>query len=243
MRVWLDLLQKQPDAPEEIKSSAPSQSRQLEEQESKPNSSKHSRQLKVFFPWIRLSFLLLSCVPIGLLIGIGSTPDVAWIWLLIGGIVFLAAWTETATNNAYLAIILTIVISFFGNVTWANSWASAWICAVVSLLVSATQIENTSTYYWMLIPVIGACLGGMIAGHLTMIGVWWGLGIGMATILQFIIFSAILTSLETPLNKRYNSVQMGLIVGLFSTLGLTLGSVVGWWLKFPDIFKFGQLSN
>ncbi len=206
------------------------------------------------FPWISLNLLLYGYIPIGILIGldpVSSSVRVltvvwAWIWAMTwvwAGTGFgNGTWVVTWAWAGVFAGVLTGVLAWAGNGSWAWALTGAGAGAGVWVSVSIgtwTTLENKrhlnicksfSTAY-IVLPLIG----GVIPGYFTTIGIWGGFGIGFLVFFQqSMIVVGIGSSIEV-LTARYSQKVIFLIYGLFSTLGLALGGVIGWWLKLSGI--------
>ena len=68
-------------------------------------------------------------------------------------------------------------------------------------------------------------------------GAGLGLTCGFMTQVQFYTVLINLSDIDESLKKRYRPIQVLLITGISSTLGLMLGGGIGWYLRIVGIFK------
>ncbi|MEM9265652.1 MAG: hypothetical protein AAGA46_09020, partial [Cyanobacteria bacterium P01_F01_bin.13] len=104
----------------------------------------------------------------------------------------------------------------------AGAWALAWAGAGAGAGAGAWD------WAW-------AILGGGIVGYLSPLGIWWGMGIGLLSFIQFFLVFAGLGSSGYELKKKYREFKVFIILGVVSTLGILTGGLVGWLLTLSGV--------
>lgn len=141
-------------------------------------------------------------------------------------------------------LVLALILVFAGTGVWAWACIGSSIGAWAGVLFGGWFIDNSlfedqDNALLRIFILCGALLGGVFSGYLADTGVVWGWGIccGFLTLASFTAIILGCTISEDRLKKKYNSVQVFLIYGVFSSIGLISGGTLGSWLKVAGIIK------
>jgi serine/threonine protein kinase len=147
------------------------------------------------------------------------------------------------------AVYLLIAGYFFQGVNLgsiSDSFILAWPLTGAGLgalsgAFSLTWNKLTNDSWWSyslekilcLHVLIGALIAGGISGYYTHVGVIWGLSYGLCTGGSIYIVSVGYENIFF-LKRRYNKIQFH---GVFSSISLISGGLLGWWLKTAGILR------
>jgi serine/threonine protein kinase len=211
---------------------------------SSPPSKKKSKEK---FPWTAILFLVLGYFLQGIALGnysgagdwalalalaLAWAGALAWIGALAGD------WAGALAGAVVGAWALAGALAWAGALagTWAWAWSGAWAWAG-AWLENNNWIDARQNRWFLMTILCGALLGGGFSGYLTRSGIIWGLCYGL---FAWAIILAILCGYagsDDDLNKNYGGFQVFLIYGIFSSIGLISGGMLGSWLKVAGIIK------
>jgi serine/threonine protein kinase len=201
-----------------------------------PPSKKRSKEK---FPWTAILFLVLGYFLQGMVLGNYSGAGVgalAFAWA--GALAFSWAGALAFSWAGALAFSWDGALALAGAL--AGAWALAGVLAGVlawAWLEANNWIDARQNRWFVMTILCGALLGGGFSGYLTSSGIIWGLCYGL---FAWAITLAILSGYEgsyNNLNKNYGDFQVFLIYGIFSSVGLISGGMLGSWLKVAGIIK------
>ena len=201
--------------------------------------------LKPSFPFTPLCWLIIGYLPTGILIGmsgsniIQSESESIAVFIAAIVIAFLTFFYHLIEYDVSVAIAVSaatfILIKITGTI--AVSWAIALAVTFILLLFGTFIDYYLSIEKYMALALVGALLSGAISGYFTKMGAGLGLTCGFMTQVQFYTVLINLSDIDESLKKRYRPIQVLLITGISSTLGLMLGGGIGWYLRIVGIFK------
>jgi hypothetical protein len=141
----------------------------------------------------------------------------------------LAAWVVTKVATVYFA----------ANSTWAMAEYGTWIGAVaVANLRFCDLIEPRKSELWLVIAMlIGALISGGLSGYSSTTGISWGLCYGVFAGVSNLAIILGYANSENGLKQNYGNIQVFLIYGISSSIGLISGGMLGSWLKVAGIIK------
>jgi serine/threonine protein kinase len=258
---WINLLDvpPQPLPPEKISSVATeSISKNPESISFAPTSPKQKKstisfllpkkKIIAFFPWSAMSVLILGYFLQGIALG-----NHTLVWDGAGALAWAGAWAVAWSLSAdwvwidgYLdyavAGALAWVLAWTGSGTWAGSWAGVWTGSLVWVWAGLKPKHNDRNedrkYIWFAITtLIGALLGGGLSGYLTNTGILWGLCYGLFSWSTLMILFLGHGNSEDKLKRMCSENQVFLIYGIFSSIGLISGGILGSWLNVSGILK------
>jgi hypothetical protein len=226
--IWIDLLDvsPQPLLPEKISHVAtePISKNQKLRPSASPRQkiatvspSPSNKKSKIFFPWVAMLLLVLGYFLQGIVLG--NYPG-ALTWVL----------ASTLTWALAFAWALAGVWAWIFAVIWAGAGAFSFSFAWLEM---NDWIDDRQGRWFPITTLGGALLGGGFSGYATSSGIIWGLFYGLfawAILLGY-------AGSEYRLKKNYSYIQVFLIYGIFSSIGLISGGMLGSWLKVAGIIK------
>jgi Protein kinase domain len=179
-----------------------------------------------FSPWATIFFLVLGYFLQGLVL----RSYVAWDYTAYIAIIAFAwaiAWAIAWNNYAVLAfafLAFALLGVFVGDL--------AIIGVVVGIIVGVFLPDML-----LITMLFGALLGGGYSAYSTNTGIVWGLCHGLFTWGYFIVVCVGYTTSEKSLKMSFGGIEILLIYGVSSSIGLIAGGILGSWLKVAGILK------
>jgi serine/threonine protein kinase len=214
------------------------------EQQKNIDSSLLKKKLRAVFPWSSISLMVSGYFLYGLTVekysGEALAGGGAFAGALAGALAGTLAGAEagTAFLAAFGALVGALIVGASGTifgysaVIWAVSSTVIW-----AVFYKNKWIEDSAIISFSITTLGAALLGGLISGYIANSGAIKGLYYGL---LIWAILVAIVgghNSSEFILNKSHNNIQVFVIYGIFSSIGLISGGMLGSWLKVAGILK------
>jgi serine/threonine protein kinase len=200
-------------------------------------STSKGKKSRTFFPWTAILLLVLGYFLQGVVLGNYSGP-VAGAGAAFGAWAMVWVESEVLVLNLFLAGALALVGALFLARAWALAWAGALAGVGVWIWLENNNWIDDRLERWLVMTILcGALLGGGFSGYLTNPGIIWGLCYGLFTWAISLAIILGYAGSEDNLKKNYGGFQISLIYGVFSSIGLISGGMLGSWLKVAGIIK------
>jgi predicted Ser/Thr protein kinase len=211
------------------------------------------------FPWTSLGRITLGCVPTGI---VAELSDLSIVTVTVSVFVAVAVLVAVAVDSSARAVARAWALALAGAGAWGlgalvswcflrNGWGGAVAVAAAGVgglagSVAAWRVVLTlaETWDWAdekiedwggIATIVGVLFGGAIAGHLTTIGIWAGLGFGLLPCIQLSMVLIGLSEAHDQLQQSYRASRIFLIYSTLSVSGLVAGGGIGFWLKMSGV--------